>query len=71
MAVAKFERQFGGGSVVYTCDWCGKRTRKIGDEPRGICNQCYEEAGYENEHNDHGPDHGGNGPQPESCPLCR
>jgi len=73
MLKSKFER----GSSVYKCDYCGKRTRNTGRGEYqdwtggGICGRCYEEAGFENDHQDYGADHDGSGPQPDDCPLCR
>jgi rubrerythrin len=71
MAVAKFQRQLGGTSTVYTCGSCGKRTRQVEDEPHGVCLKCYTEGGFENEHSDSGGDHFGKGSQPDVCPACR
>ena len=61
------------GQKIYKCNACGKMTRDTGrDEIEGeICAQCYEEAGWENEHQDYGPKHeDGEGPYPENCPMC-
>ena len=39
-----------GKSGVYTCDFCGKRTRETGEgeSDLGICRFCYLEAGLSN-----------------------
>ena len=67
MLKSKFQR----GSSVYKCDYCGKMTRDTGrGEFDGVCARCYEEAGWENEHQN-SPDHDGAGPQPDECPICR
>jgi len=69
--------QFKRGRAVYTCDYCGKRTRDtgIGETDNflsgGLCAKCYDEGGWEIEHMDSGSDHNGEGPQPNNCPTCR
>lgn len=63
--VSRFQR----GSAVYTCRVCGKRTRETGDSESFVflCAACYEEAGWENEHQD-----GYHEDQPNpSCPFCK
>ena len=71
--VSKFKK----GSKVYKCESCGKMTRDTGRgeiEDRGFggtCAKCYDEGGYENEHQDYGSDHNGAGPMPDECPMCR
>ena len=49
MSVSKFQR----GESVFTCE-CGKRTRVIGDAPHGTCEDCWDNAGWDNQINDEG-----------------
>lgn len=49
--------QFQRGSGCYTCAVCRRRTRSTGrgdNEHVGLCEECYEVAGLENEIADHG-----------------
>ena len=65
--VSRFER----GSSTYRCESCGKLTRNTGDEGdfgRRSCRKCWDEAGFENEHQDGGHDPGS---RPDCCPMCR
>jgi hypothetical protein len=69
-------RRFTRGSNpgTATCSNCGKRTwaSRAQDQGAGyrLCQECYDEAGYENEHQDgyHAADQ--NGPS-LNCPMCR
>jgi hypothetical protein len=66
--------QAGRGSTTYKCRVCGKRTRETGEDESivELCLDCYEEAGFENEHLDNNGDHHGlPGFSPERCPVCR
>ena len=68
----KLKKGFERGSSTWECDTCGKLTRDTGrGEFDGVCARCYDEGGFENEHQNYGPDHNGNGPLPGECPLCR
>ena len=52
MAIRNFQR----GSSTYTCRVCNRRTRNTGDEgSTGLCFECFELAGIENEISDNGP----------------
>ena len=42
------------GSGVFTCMSCGIRTRDTGDGVDHLCHDCYELAGWDNQHNDDG-----------------
>jgi hypothetical protein len=66
MGQRHFQNNRGG---VYVCKACGKRTRETGECESGVelCRDCYEDAGYENEHQDGYHD---DEPNP-SCPWCR
>jgi hypothetical protein len=51
-------RRFERGSGCFTCESCGRKTRKTGvtsgsDWP--VCPDCYELAGYQNGVSDNGP----------------
>jgi ribosome-binding protein aMBF1 (putative translation factor) len=53
MAKSKFQPRGIGAHAkggVYTCDFCGKRTRETGhgESDLGICADCYLKAGDEN-----------------------
>lgn len=65
MAIKTFQRSFMGRST-YNCNICGKLTRNTGDEGGvDLCRKCYDEAGLENEHSDHGHK------KPiKGCPTC-
>jgi hypothetical protein len=50
---SKFQR----GSGCYTCGYCGRRTRSTGrgdNENCGLCAECYDLSGLENEASDRG-----------------
>lgn len=61
---------FRKGSSTYTCRSCGKLTRETGHCESGVelCAACYDEAGWENEHQDGGH---AEGSRPDVCPMCR
>jgi len=63
-ANSKFQR----GSGVYECRCCGKRTRETGsgESGSGLCADCFNDAGLENEHSD---GHHDDEPKP-GCPQC-
>lgn len=49
--------RFAKGSGVFECACCGGRTRQNNDPSAthaGLCDECYELAGYDNMHNDDG-----------------
>jgi len=51
--------RFQRGSGVYKCGCCGRATRATGrgdNENNGLCAECYDLAGYENEVSDYGVD---------------
>jgi hypothetical protein len=50
-------RRFAIGSGAYTCAMCGRRTRSTGrgdNEHAGLCAECFDLAGEDNQHNDDG-----------------
>ena len=62
-----------GNAGTAKCESCGKTRQKANiatflSATSGVCNECYEEAGYENEHYDGGH---AEGSEPVKCPLCR
>lgn len=64
--VTKFAKGTNRGTKV--CEFCGKRTWESRiDWSTGLCEQCYEDAGYENAHSD---GHHDNEPD-MNCPVCR
>ena len=72
-----FTHKIGTTGNVYTCGSCGKRTRETGygESDLDLCAQCYNAAGYENEHSDNDGLHnmGNNvpmGKDPAQCPSC-
>lgn len=69
--IKHFKKQMFGGSCVYTCRSCGKRTRETGGDESGVelCLACYEDASMENDHNDTGGDHDGKN-RKGVCYLC-
>jgi hypothetical protein len=63
----KFNRLTNRGTRV--CNICGKRRQEGNIEwGTGLCFPCYEEAGFENEHQDGYHD---DAPVPADCPMCR
>lgn len=66
----KFSKGYNAGTAVCYC--CGKRTQAgimLGEtSSTGLCRECYDEAGYENQHSDSGGDH--HGLDNSDCPLC-
>ena len=58
---------FQRGTGVYICHLCQKRTRETTSESAGVdlCEDCYEVAGYENQHSD--SDHAG---ILQDCAIC-
>lgn len=61
-------RRFSRGGA-YKCASCGKLTRETGsgEASLDLCLACYDDAGWENEHNDY---HIHEGPEP-ACPYCK
>lgn len=52
MAINRFER----GATTYRCACCKRLTRNTGDEgSTGLCFECFELAGIDNEISDNGP----------------
>jgi hypothetical protein len=63
----KKNNRFAKGSGVYTCQYCGKRTRETGsgESYAHMCLACWEDGGQENCHSD--DNHPG---KFEECPIC-
>lgn len=60
---------FARGSGCYDCRCCKKKTRETGEGESQVklCRQCYDDAGYENDHED-----GNHETQKwQACPTCR
>jgi len=66
-----FQHGQGAGveSGIYECSDCGKSTRETGgcESGVGLCLDCYDAAGLENEHSDGYHD---DKPHPD-CPECK
>lgn len=56
--MSKANSRFQQGSGVYKCGCCGRKTRATGDDSDGVglCSDCYEMAGIENQISDGGYD---------------
>lgn len=54
----KTTNRFAVGSGVFACGCCGRKTRSTGgdNDDLGLCEQCYDLAGYSNSVSDHGAD---------------
>ena len=64
----RFQTRHFGGSSVYTCRMCGRKTRETGDDESGVelCKGCLNNSYMENHHNDSG--HKGDF---KTCPKCK
>lgn len=51
---------------LFKCAVCGKLTRNPDDGGTGLCKECYEDAGIENEHSDTNGEHA----DKEYCAAC-
>jgi ribosome-binding protein aMBF1 (putative translation factor) len=49
-----FKNKFHKGSAVYTCEYCGKKTRDtgIGEASVNLCKSCYQAIEKENAENE-------------------
>lgn len=64
----RFQAKAWGGSGVYVCRICGKKTRETGEGESDVqlCRSCYTMSGQENAHSDN--NHAG---KFEDCPICK
>lgn len=67
LTMNRFKKNHFGGSGLYTCASCGKKTRETGSNESSVdlCKLCYLTGGEENMHVDNHP-----GKQ-KDCPACK
>lgn len=54
MKTGKDSRRFQRGSGIYTCEYCGKKTRYTGSDAYSVrlCDYCFELCNWENTYSD-------------------